>query len=205
MGDRGLPGGFCSRYTMAGSYAATHLVLHGLWADYGAIYDHEPKPPLYNGSYQVLCGTQMRCLLCFAAAVAHAHGVAVTNALCPMLPAPLMLASCLTLSPLQPRPPPPLKFQRQSWPQYCDGASRCAVVGGACPWPDARGTNFTQHEYEECMRQQHVRGCTVRHRVLRELKHTLAWLAPGYLGSNGTFIDHEWFKHGTCECRGRAR
>eukprot|EP00877_Chromochloris_zofingiensis_P006303 jgi/Chrzof1/1926/Cz10g26160.t1 len=60
-------GGFCAYLaTQKGNYAATHLVLHGLWPDYGSLYtpaqgfpNGPPQPPFYNGSYQVGCSCSM--------------------------------------------------------------------------------------------------------------------------------------------------
>ncbi len=44
---------------LAGTYANNHMVMHGLWPDYGAPvtpaqgFSSPPSPPFYNGSYQV--------------------------------------------------------------------------------------------------------------------------------------------------------
>eukprot|EP00775_Hariotina_reticulata_P004192 gene4192-4440_t len=141
IGQSGFPGGFCSNYTKAGTYASKHLVLHGLWADFGSQYGpgQEPRPPYYHGSYQ-------------------------------------------------------------GYPMWCNGphlnASRCAVTGDACPWPAAKHENFSQHSYEKCMRKEGIKECTAPAQIML-LSPLFKRLAPGYIG-DGTFLDHEWFKHGSC-------
>lgn len=134
-------GGFCSEYTQPGNEAYDHLVVHGLWPDYGSLYETEPQPPQYVGQYQ-------------------------------------------------------------GWPQFCDGPEgqfgECAVTGGLCSWPNATGVNFTQSDYEDCMRIEGVEKCLVPDETLALLQPQFETHAPGYLGPLNTFMDHEWTKHGTC-------
>jgi ribonuclease I len=42
-------GGFCSAYTQKGFHAANNLVLHGLWPDFGQIYESAGNPAPYVG------------------------------------------------------------------------------------------------------------------------------------------------------------
>ncbi|MEW5305731.1 MAG: hypothetical protein WDW36_008250 [Sanguina aurantia] len=138
--------GFCSPYTQNGSYAETHMVMHGMWPDYGSIYSNNAPPlgPLYNGSYT-------------------------------------------------------------PWPQWCKGPegdfySLCNVNGAksSCPLPAAQFSNFTQGAHEACIRQFNVTACQVGPDTIAALAPQFALYAPGYLGSNFTFLDHEFFKHGSC-------
>jgi ribonuclease I len=123
---------------------ASHLVLHGMWPDYGSLYTTEPSPPAFNGSYQ-------------------------------------------------------------GWNQYCTATgpgkndySKCHVNGGLCPWANATFANFTQTSYEQCMRAQNVTQCQVEESTVTALKSDMARYAPGYLGDDRTFIDHEFNKHASC-------
>ncbi len=40
---------FCSQYTLAGNEASNHLVAHGMWPDFGSVYNTAPVGPAYTG------------------------------------------------------------------------------------------------------------------------------------------------------------
>jgi ribonuclease I len=91
----------------------------------------------------------------------------------------------------------------QGWTQYCDGPDgnfgQCSVgTGNLCSWPNATQANFTQSNYESCMRATNVTACQVSEDTVTALLPLFQRYAPGYLGDDRTFLDHEFFKHGSC-------
>ncbi|KAK9838855.1 hypothetical protein WJX74_004599 [Apatococcus lobatus] len=132
---------FCSQYTLAGNEAANHLVAHGLWPDFGSIYDTAPVGPSYSGSYQ-------------------------------------------------------------GWSQFCNGpdsmAYQCHVNGNLCPWANATAASFTQDSYEACMVANNISQCIISTDVVAQLGDQFKRYAPGYWSQPGSFINHEFFKHGSC-------
>ncbi|GAQ83825.1 hypothetical protein KFL_001630220 [Klebsormidium nitens] len=93
----------------------------------------------------------------------------------------------------------------QGWNQYCSATgpgridySRCHVNGGLCPWANATAANFTQSNYEQCMRANGVTQCQVEEATVSALQADMARYAPGFLGADRTFLDHEFFKHASC-------
>lgn len=99
-------------------------------------------------------------------------------------------------------PPPSEQGAYQGWTQYCSAAdfpgavnyTNCHVNGNLCPLPNIT----SQTAYEQCMRQFNVKQCITDESIVQKLKPQLAELAPGYLGADRTFIDHEFAKHGSC-------
>ncbi|KAK9823362.1 hypothetical protein WJX72_002208 [[Myrmecia] bisecta] len=100
--------------------------------------------------------------------------------------------------------PPKYAGVYQGWSQYCYSApdgydySKCHVTGGLCPWANATAANFTQSQYEVCMRAEGIKQCQVPSSVPAALRSDFARYAPGYLGDDQTFLDHEYMKHGSC-------
>lgn len=132
---------FCSQYTLAGNEATNHLVAHGMWPDFGSIYDTAPMAPAYAGAYQ-------------------------------------------------------------GWPQFCDGpdsmAYQCHVNGNLCPWANATAASFTQDSYEACIVANNISQCIISTDVVAKLGDQFKRYAPGYWSQPGSFINHEFFKHGSC-------
>ena len=56
-----------------------------------------------------------------------------------------------------------------------------------------------QSDYETCVRANNITQCQVNQETINMLTPMFAKYAPGYLGSNYTFLDHEFNKHATCE------
>jgi ribonuclease I len=88
----------------------------------------------------------------------------------------------------------------QGFPQFCNkpgayNTSQCSIDGNFCPTKNA---NTTQTEYENCIRANNVTQCQVGQDTISLLTPMFARYAPGYLGSNYSFLDHEFFKHATC-------
>eukprot|EP00897_Mesotaenium_endlicherianum_P007111 jgi/Mesen1/6428/ME000329S05583 len=101
-------------------------------------------------------------------------------------------------------PPPPPASQKgayQGWSQYCSAAnypgavdfSKCHANGPLCP-----ENTTTQTDYEICMRKHNVTACLVEESVVDALKKDFEAYAPGHLGADRTFLDHEFSKHGSC-------
>lgn len=69
----------------------------------------------------------------------------------------------------------------------------CEAFGTAVLYQDA---------LETCMRAEDVSQCLVPNSVTDALGSQFAQMAPGYVTPNGTptaFLDHEYFKHASCE------
>lgn len=61
-----------------------------------------------------------------------------------------------------------------------------------------------QFAYEFCIRKNNVSTCIVEESVVDSLFNDFAEYGAGFLAPDRTFLDHEWFKHGTCESAGVA-
>ena len=90
----------------------------------------------------------------------------------------------------------------QGWPQFCDGpdsmAYQCHVNGNLCPWANATAASFTQDSYEACIVANNISQCIISTDVVAKLGDQFKRYAPGYWSQPGSFINHEFFKHGSC-------
>jgi hypothetical protein len=48
------------------------------------------------------------------------------------------------------------------------------------------------------MREEKVKDCILPDSVFNALGKEFQVMAPGYVGGDRSFADHEWFKHGVC-------
>jgi hypothetical protein len=63
-------------------------------------------------------------------------------------------------------------------------------------------TVHLQSQLEDCLRAEGVEDCIVSDDVTDRLGGQFKNIAPGYLAAGmkpSTFMDHEYFKHGSCE------
>lgn len=59
---------------------------------------------------------------------------------------------------------------------------------------------LVQFDYEYCMRNNNVTACLVEDSVINALFSNFTENAAGFANpSDYTFLDHEWFKHGSCK------
>lgn len=57
---------------------------------------------------------------------------------------------------------------------------------------------FIQFNYDNCMAKYNIQPCVTPPEVLSKLGNDFKTYAAGYLGSNGSFLLHEFTKHGSC-------
>lgn len=84
-------------------------------------------------------------------------------------------------------PEPPLYTGAyQGWTQYCNGPDgmygQCSVgTGNLCTFPNATQANFTQSNYESCMRVNNITACQVEETTVTALRPLFERYAPGYI------------------------
>eukprot|EP00898_Chlorokybus_atmophyticus_P002519 jgi/Chlat1/3268/Chrsp22S03440 len=96
------------------------------------------------------------------------------------------------------------------WPDFGSAAypgapdfSLCHVnaAPALCPWVNASSPTFSQSDYETCVRAEGIKQCQVPDETVAALGDKFEVYAPGYLAAKGvgsSFLDHEFFKHGSC-------
>ena len=80
--------------------------------------------------------------------------------------------------------PPTYTGAYQGWTQYCTGVDgdfgQCGVgTGNLCTWPNATQANFSQSNYESCMRANNVTACQVDESTVTALRPLFERYAPG--------------------------